>query len=110
MPGGTVTEVTGDWITITNDGSGNYEMVAEPIDDSLVTGGALDLVLEILLPDQPNHVGIQETVSVTVSAATCDCGLITWDLPGSSNTLTVGVADTSSNTVTIPEATVNAAS
>ena len=51
MPGGTVTEVTGDWITITSDGSGNYEMVAEPIDDSLVTGGALDLVLEILLPD-----------------------------------------------------------
>ena len=108
--GGTSTEVTGDWITITETSSGTYELVASPIDDTLVTGGALDLNLQILLPSQPNHVGIIETLSITVSAATCDCNLITWDNPGSAATLTVGVADTSSNTVTIPEASYNVAS
>ena len=43
--GGTSTEVTGDWITITETSAGNYELVASPIDDTLVTGGALDLNL-----------------------------------------------------------------
>ena len=110
MPGGTTTEVTGDWMTLTDDGAGNYELTASPIDDTLVGQSPLDLVLEILLPSQPNHVGIQETLTVTVDAATCDCSLITWDNPASASTLTVGVADTTSNTITIPEATVNAAS
>ena len=112
MPGGTSTEVTGDWITITEtpSGSGTYELVASPITDSLVTGGALDLNLQILLPTQPNHIGIIETLSITVTAATCDCNLITWDNPGSAATLTVGVSDTTSNTVTIPEAAYNVAS
>lgn len=45
-----------------------------------------------------------------MTAATCDCNLITWDNPVSAATLTVGVSDTTSNTVTIPEATVNSAS
>ena len=111
MPGGTTTEVTGDWITITETSTaGTYELVASPIDDANATGVALSLVLEILLPDQPNHVGIQETLSITITAATCDCSLITWDNPVAAATLTVGVSDTTSNTVTIPEATLNAAS
>ena len=58
MPGGTTTEITGDWMTLTDDGSGTYTLVASPIDDTLVTGSPLSLVLEILLPTQPNHVGI----------------------------------------------------
>lgn len=90
--------------------TGTYELVANPISDANATGVAMNLVLEILLPSQPNHVGIQETLSVTVTAATCDCNLITWDNPVAAATLTVGVSDTSSNTVTIPEATLNAAS
>ena len=97
-------------MTLTDDGAGNYELTASPIDDTLVGQSPLALVLEILLPSQPNHVGIQETLTVTVDAATCDCSLITWDNPASASTLTVGVADTSSNTITIPEATVNSAS
>ena len=109
MPDGT-TEVTGDWMTLTEVSTGSYELVANPIADSLVTGSALSLVLEILLPDQPDHVGITETLSVFVSAATCDCDLITWDNPGSPNTLTVGVADTTDNTVELTEATYNVAS
>ena len=36
MPGGTTTEVTGDWMTLTDDGAGNYELTASPIDDTLV--------------------------------------------------------------------------
>ena len=112
MPGGTTTEVTDDWIIITEtpSGSGTYEVVASPIEDTLVTGGALPLQLQILLPSQPNHVGIIETLSITVPAAVCDCDLITWDNPGSSATLTVGISDTTSNTVTIPEAAYNVAS
>ena len=112
MPGGTTTEVTDDWITITEtpSGSGTYEVVASPIEDSLVTGSVLNLNLQILLPTQSNHVGIIETLAVTVIAATCDCNLVTWDNPAAAATLTVGVADTTSNTVTIPEAAYNVAS
>jgi len=109
MPGGTTTEVTGDWMTLTETSTGNYSLVATPTSDALVTG-QMSMVLEILLPTQPNHVGIQEALLVEVAAATCDCSLITWDLPASAAALTVGVADTSSNTVIIPEATVNSAS
>ena len=109
MPDGT-TEVTGDWITITETTTGNYELVASPIDDTLVTGFSTDLVLKTTLPTQPNHVGITETLAVTVTAATCDCNLLTWDLPGAAETITVGVSITTSNTVTVPKATVNEAS
>lgn len=109
MPDGT-TEVTGDWITITETSTGNYEMVASPIDDTLVTGFSTDLLFKTTLPTQPNHVGISETLAVTVTAATCDCNLLTWDLPVSAATLTVGVSDTTSNTVAVPKATVNEAS
>ena len=63
MPGGTTTEVTGDWMTITETSTtGTYELVANPISDANATGNVMNLVLEILLPDQPNHVGIQETL------------------------------------------------
>lgn len=46
MPDG-VTEVTGDWITITEtpSGSGSYTLTASPIDDSLVTGSVTNLKL-----------------------------------------------------------------
>ena len=104
------TEVTGDWITITETSAGQYELVASPIDDTLVTGSSTDLIFEILLPTQPNHVGITETLAITVTAATCDCNLITWDLPVGPATLTVGVADTTGNTVEIAEAAYNVAS
>ena len=110
MPGGTTTEVTDDWITITETTSGTYEVVATPIDDTLVTGAALALNLQILLPTQTNHAGIIETLSVEVSAATCDCSLVTWDNPAAAATLTVGISDSTSNTVTIPEAAYNVAS
>ena len=110
MPDGT-TEVTGDWITITEtpSGSGTYKMKAAPIKDSLVTGSVLNLVLKITVPTQPNHPGITETLAVTVTRATCNCALITWDKPTTA-TFSVLVAATTGNTVTIPEASVNAAS
>ena len=50
MPDGT-TEVTGVWITITEDASGGtYKLKADPIDDTLVTGSATNLVLKTTLP------------------------------------------------------------
>ena len=97
-------------MTLTETSTGVYTLEALPIDDTLVTGSSLNLVFETKLPTQPNHVGITETLDVTIVAATCDCNLITWDNPVSGATLTVGVADTTSNTVTIPEATYNVAS
>ena len=66
-------------------------MVAEPIDDTLVTGSSLALVFEVMLPSQPNNPGYQETLDITVSTATCDCSLVTWDNPVSSVTLSVGL-------------------
>ena len=45
MPGGTTTEVTGDWMVLTETSTGNYSLVATPISDALVTGSQLDLVL-----------------------------------------------------------------
>ena len=46
MPGGTTTEVTGDWMTLTDDGAGNYELTASPIDDTLVGQSPLALQVE----------------------------------------------------------------
>lgn len=112
MPDGT-TEVTGVWMTVTETpaGSGTYKLKAEPILDSLVTGGALSLKFKTTLPSQPNHSGITEDLLVTVVDATCNCDLITWDNPQSiPATLSVLVAAQSGNTVTIPEATLNTAS
>ena len=109
MPDGS-TEVTGDWMTITETSTGNYELVANPIADSLVTGSALALVFKTTLPSQPSHIGLAETLSTTIAAAVCDCSLITWDNPVSAATLSVGVFAVSGNTVTIPEAAYNVAS
>ena len=110
MPDGT-TEVTGVWITITEDASGgSYKLKADPIDDTLVTGSATLLKLKTTLPSQPNHPGIEEILSITVTAATCNCDLITWDNPASAATLSILVAATTGNTVAVPEATVNVAS
>ena len=46
MPGGTTTEVTGDWMTLTETSTtGTYELVANPIDDANATGSVMNLVL-----------------------------------------------------------------
>ena len=101
-------EVTDDWITITGPTTtGEYEMVASPIDDTLVTGTTLALVFEITLPDQPNNPGYTETLDITVRAATCDCSLLLWDNPVSASEISVGLEQVTTNTVTIQEATVN---
>ena len=104
------TEVTGDWMTVTETpaGSGKYKLKASPIKDSLVTGSALTLKFKTTLPTQPTHPGITEDLLVTVVDATCNCDLITWDNPQSiPATLSILVAANSGNTVTIPEATIN---
>jgi len=111
MPNGS-TEVTGDWITITEtpSGSGTYKLKASPIADALVTGSVTSLKLKTKLTSHSSHAGITETLAVTVTAATCNCELLTWDNPAAAATLSLGVAASSSNTVTIPEATINNAS
>ena len=102
-------EVTGDWITITGpDNAGTYKVLAEPIDDSLVTGGSLELVFEIILTGQPNNMGYTEQLDVEIQSAVCDCNLLTWDNPASATEITVPVASTQASVV--PEASVNSAS
>ena len=64
-------------------------MLAEPIDDSLVTGASLDLVFEIMLPGQPNNPGYTETLAVTIDEAVCDCSLLLWDNPSTPTETTV---------------------
>lgn len=99
-----VTEVTGDWMTLTGDYLTGYTLVAEPIDETLVTGASLDLVLKITLIDQPDNAGYTETMAVEIIHATCDCSLLLWDNPAMEN-LSVSVSFV--DTLTIPEATVN---
>ena len=65
MPDGT-TEVTGVWMTVTETpaGSGTYKLKAEPIDDTLVTGGALTLKFKTLswtaMPPNPTFASTVE--------------------------------------------------
>ena len=68
------------WMPIT--GSGPYTITASPILESLV-GSTLDYYLKITFTDQsayPNPVK-RMSLPVTITDATCDCDLLTWDNP-----------------------------
>lgn len=66
--------------------AGRYKITASPTDDSKV--GSHSLVLRIKLTSQPNHVDVDVPFTVQVNAATCDCSLLQWQLPGSKDTKT----------------------
>lgn len=68
------------WMPIT--GSGPYTITASPTDESLV-GSTLDYYLKITFTNQaayPNPVK-RMSLPVTITAATCNCDLLTWDNP-----------------------------
>jgi hypothetical protein len=62
-------------------GSGPYTVTASPILESLV-GSTLDYYLKITFADAnyPNPVK-RMSLPVTITDATCDCDLLTWDIP-----------------------------
>ena len=104
---------------IVNNHDGTYSINYTPIDDDLAyLVQPLALEIQVRMIDQPNHIqtstgttGLDETWLVTYLPAICDCDLITWDTPLvliTAPELTVGV--TFSDSVSIQEPTVNAAS
>lgn len=62
-------------------GSGPYTITAMPTDESLV-GATLDYYLKITFADSryPDPVK-RMSLPVTITDATCDCDLLTWDDP-----------------------------
>ena len=68
------------WMPIT--GTGPYTITASPTDEALVTGSSLDYYLKITFADARYPTPVKRmSVPVTVTAATCDCDLLTWDTP-----------------------------
>ena len=68
------------WMPIT--GSGPYTITASPIEESLV-GSTLDYYLKITFTNQADYPNPVKRMSlpVTITDATCDCDLLTWDNP-----------------------------
>lgn len=99
------------WITITKDSPSinKHLITVKPLDTSLVTGQAHAFYLATSYAEYPNHAVKYTALSVQVTAATCDCNLLTWDNP-SQVTQTINVGIQSPETVNIPPATVNVAS
>ena len=71
-----------------------------------MTGSAHAFYLATSYAEYPNHAVKYTALSVQVTAATCDCNLLTWDNP-SQVTQTINVGIQSPETVNIPPATVN---
>ena len=95
------------WMPIT--GSGPYTITASPTDESLV-GSTLDYYLKITFTNQASYPNPVKRMSlpVTITAATCNCDLLTWDNP-SIVSASVEVA-LGPLTVNMPTATQNEAS
>ena len=98
-------------MTVTKDSPtiDTHVIQADPRDTSLVTGSTMTLYLQITFTEYPSKAAHYTALSIQVTAANCNCELLTWDNPSRSD-VTVNVGVTSATTVTIPTATVNAAS
>ena len=95
------------WMPITGSNP-TWTITASPILESLI-GPTLDYHLDIKFADAryptPNK---KMNLDVTITAATCDCDRLTWDIP---STVTDAVAvEATAKDVNIPTATMNAAS
>ena len=103
-------DVAISWMPITG-AAPTYTITASPTDEALLvaTAGTLAYYLKITFADSryPNPVK-RMSLPVTISAATCNCDLLTWDNP-SEVTAAVEVA-LGPLTVTMPTATQNEAS
>lgn len=99
------------WITVTKDLTAidTHTITFNPDDISLVTGAAHTYYLKTTYAEYAAHAPQYTTMSVQVTAATCDCSLLQWDNP-TEQTLTVNVGVAAGETFNIPVATVNTAS
>jgi len=100
-------DVAVPWITITG-ANPTYTITAKPILETLI-GSTHAYKLKITLADAryPNVLKKMD-LATTITAATCNCDLLTWDTP-TTITDTIDVAS-GPKTVNIPPATMNAAS
>lgn len=66
---------------IASNNDGTYTITASPVEESLI-GATLDYYLKITFADAryPNPVK-RMSLPVTITAATCNCDLLTWDDP-----------------------------
>ena len=95
------------WLPITGSRDAGYTLTATPTDDALVTGGSLSYFLKVTLTNYPTPL-LEQPLSVTISAAVCECELLLWDDPVAiTQQVDVALGPTA---VTIPSATPNAAS
>ena len=106
---GTPNTVT--WMVVTKDDPtvDTHKVTADPRDVALVTGSAMTLYLQITYADYPSHAAHYTAPSIQVTAANCNCELLTWDNPSRTD-ITVNVGVSSALTVAIPTASANAAS
>ena len=90
-------------------GSGPYTITASPILEALVTGSSLDYYLKITFSDANYPTPVKRmALPVTITDATCDCDLLTWDNPSVvTGSVEVALGPLS---VTMPTATQNEAS
>lgn len=98
---------TSTWVTVAaGPSAGQYTVSAKPRDEALI--GNQTLKLKITLSNYSGHAGIAPSFTITVNAAVCRCARVIYDPP---TQLAVSYAvGGGAQTVTIPPATVNAAS
>ena len=86
-----------------------HTITATPLDTSLVTGSAMTLYVKSTLADYSGNTDHYTTFTIQVTAANCDCELLTWDNPSRTD-VTVNVGVGSPTAVPIPTAAANAGS
>ena len=104
---GTPNAVT--WISVSKDTPSidTHTITASPADTSL-GGNSYSYYLEITYANYAAHAPQYTALSVQVTAANCNCELLTWDDPTRTD-VTINVGD-SSSTLNVPAATANTAS
>ena len=106
---GTPTAIS--WVSVTKDSPSidTHTITADPRDTALVVGSAVTYYLKIEWADYPSNTAHYTAFTLQVTAADCDCELLTWDNPSRTD-VTVNIGVGSASTVAIPTATANAAS
>ena len=99
------------WMSIAEDtpSVGTHRITATPLDTSLVTGAVLNYYVKTTYANYPSHAAQYTALNIQVTAANCDCELLTWDNPSRTD-VTVNIGDITSTTIAIPTAAANTAS
>lgn len=96
-------------VTKDNPSIDTHTITATPLDTSLVTGGAITLYVKSTWADYGGNTDHYTAFTIQVTAANCDCELLTWDNPSRTD-VTVNLDGGSPTVVPIPTAAANAGS